>query len=186
MLTANPQYNPSLSDDRYDLALVGQLESDLLGEIYQRAGREVTYVDAEGRERPYWANRFRQGVQRAMRDNRVIWWVESLVMRDEPTRGFFYLEAAGRLDISLEWLVADPNHRYHVVFSKEAVAAARARLAEHGVTPPALASEGGAPEDATPVETSDGEEPELVLVPGRTFDVRVTVGHDGELSFKLI
>jgi hypothetical protein len=183
MSTAS-DFDPSLGDERYDLALIGWLTKDLF-DIYQRAGREVTYTDRHGQKRPYWANRFRQSLQRATTENRVIQWTEQLVLRDEATRGFGYLQDNGRLDLSVEWLVADPNRPYHVVFSEEAVAAARARLVEHGVTPPELTPDTGQGRTDGSKAAERKEQPPLP-VPGRTFDVRVTVGNGGELTFRLI
>jgi hypothetical protein len=98
--------------------------------IYSSAGKEVTYVTHRGETRPYWPYRFRQAVERHAQD--PVPWVEDLVMKPKPSRGFGYLEAAGRLDLSLEALVCDPTTEYHHLFSAAAVAAARSRLDEHG------------------------------------------------------
>jgi hypothetical protein len=99
-----------------------QLTADLF-EIYQRTGKEVTYVDKHGKRRPYWPNRYRQALQAAVHAEAVDIFVESLVTRPEPSRGFGYLRDAGRFDITVEWLVADPTRSYHSCFSDEAVKA---------------------------------------------------------------
>jgi hypothetical protein len=112
--------------------------ADDLFAIYSRAGREVTYVTESGERRPYWANRYMQALKRAVDaaangDERAILdFVERLVTQPEPSRGFFYLQAANRLDLSVEAHVADASRPYHGLFSAEAIDFARNRLAEYG------------------------------------------------------
>lgn len=113
------------------------LIDDLLA-IYTRAGHEVTYTTERGETRRYWANRYMQALKRALdheshgNSNAVVDFVEGLVTRPEPSRGFFYLRDADRLDLSVEAHVADPSKPYQGLFSREALDAARARLAEYG------------------------------------------------------
>lgn len=74
-------------------------------------------------------------------------WVERLVTREDPTRGFGYLEEAGRLDLTAEALVVDSSKPYHGLFSQEAIDASAARLAAAQAArlaaPAAVASQGG-------------------------------------------
>jgi hypothetical protein len=107
------------------------LTEDLFG-IYTAAGREVTYTTGRGEVRPYWANRYRQAVQRAVAAGDVVDFVERLVLQEEPSRGFGYLAQAGRLDLAVEALVVDEHKSYHRVFSANATAASRRRLADYG------------------------------------------------------
>jgi len=118
---------------------VFKLLIDALFGIYSRAGAEVTYVTDRGERRPYWANRYLQALKRAVAegDEAVLAFVERLVQQPEPSRGFFYLKDAGRLDLSVEALVVDPTREFHKLFSAETVAVAQTRLREHGWTPPA-------------------------------------------------
>ncbi len=108
------------------------LLAEALFAIYSRAGHEVTYVTDRGETRNYWANRFRQALQRAVENDTVVEFVERLVTQEEPSRGFGYLHAAGRLDLSVEALVVDRSLPFHALFSEEAVAASRRRLREYG------------------------------------------------------
>jgi hypothetical protein len=160
-------------DAQFDPELVEALRSDLFN-IYETAGREVTYVTPRGERKPYWANRFRQALQRAVNASEVVEFVETLMLRSEPSRGFFYLKDAGRLDVAVEALVVDQTKAYHSLFSHEAVWAARDRLAEHtgqSTSPP--------PPPASTVTVPS-------LTPGSWFDIRVTVGPKGELTLALI
>jgi hypothetical protein len=105
--------------------------------IYSRAGAEVTYITDRGERRPYWANRYLQALKRAVIEGPegVVAFVERLINQPEPSRGFFYLKEAGRLDLSVEALVADASQPFHHLFSPDAVAVAEARLREHGWEP---------------------------------------------------
>jgi hypothetical protein len=105
---------------------------DALYALYTRTGKEVTHVTASGETRPYWANRYRQALKRAVDGGTVVEFVQRLVMQDEPSPGFVYLDAANRLDLSVEALVADESRSYHELFSDAAVAAARERLRTFG------------------------------------------------------
>jgi hypothetical protein len=120
--------------------------------IYSRAGTEVTYVTDRGERRPYWANRYLQAVKRAAAKgpDAVIEFVERLMNQPEPSRGFFYLKDAGRLDLSVEALVTDRSQPFHQLFSSETVAVAEARLSEHGYSTVADAPKHG---DASPAVT---------------------------------
>jgi hypothetical protein len=108
--------------------------------IYSRAGAEVTYITDRGERRPYWANRYLQALKRAVAEGpeAVPVFVERLINQPEPSRGFSYLKAAGRLDLSVEALVVDASQPFHSLFSSDVVAAAKARLEEHGWNPPAF------------------------------------------------
>jgi hypothetical protein len=112
--------------------------TDDLFAIYSRAGREVTYVTERGETRPYWANRYMQALKRAVdeqargRARAILEFAERLVEQPEPSRGFHYLHAAGRLDLTVEAHVIDASRPYHSLFSPGAVEISRDRLAEYG------------------------------------------------------
>jgi hypothetical protein len=108
--------------------LLTKLEEDLLA-IYTIAGREVTYVAKNGERKAYWPHRYLQAVRRAIDKNEVLEFVETLVTREAATRGFGYLEDAGRQDLTVEAIVVDESKPYHHLFSPEAIAASAARLA---------------------------------------------------------
>jgi hypothetical protein len=139
--------------------------TEALFAIYATAGKEVKYTTEKGERRSYWANRFRQALQRATDEDDVVGFVERLVMQPEPSRGFGYLKEAGRLDLTVEALVAG---RFRDQFSKEVVQAAEIRLRENGYKP-----ERAAPES------------DLRSTPGSTFIVQVEVGHAGALTLRL-
>jgi hypothetical protein len=130
-----------------------QVLADDLFAIYSRAGREVTYVTESGDRRPYWANRYMQALKRAVdeeangTESAVIDFVERLVMQPEPSRGFFYLQAAKRLDLTVEAHVIDALRPYHSLFSAQAVDASRKRLADYGYERKDAATEGPAVPD---------------------------------------
>jgi hypothetical protein len=156
-----------------------QLLTQALLNIYARAGREVTYLTDAGERRPYWANRYLQALKRAIREGTLealIKFVDDLVTREEPSRGFFYLKDAGRLDLSVEALVLDKSQPFHHLFSEEAVEASRARLDEHGYESDGSVEGGVAPERdlrssaATPLE----------------LDLKLTVGTDGLVTLRLM
>lgn len=138
--------------------------------IYASAGREVSYLTDKGEMRPYWANRFRQALQRAVDEDDVVGFVERLVQQPEPSRGFGYLATAGRLDLSVEALAVEqfPQH-----FSSDVVKAADERLRDHGYTPNART-------EITPGRDSDDRGRPLVL------DVRLTVGDDGNVAARVL
>jgi hypothetical protein len=106
-----------------------KLIDDLLA-IYTKAGREVTYVTEAGEPRAYWPNRYLQAVRRAIDKDEVVGFVERLVTRDDVTRGFGYLQDAGRVDLTVEALVVDEAKPYHHLFNEEAVLSSQARLLE--------------------------------------------------------
>jgi hypothetical protein len=153
------------------------LTEDLFG-IYAAAGREVTYITDRGERKAYWANRYRQAVQRAVDAGDVVAFVERLVQQDEPSRGFGYLIDAGRLDLTVEALVINEDKPYHDEFSREAIEAARERLADAGFAP---AASGSGQPPTKKVSIAGGQ-----LEPGASFDVRVTVATDGSLSLALV
>jgi hypothetical protein len=95
-------------------------------EIYERARAEVNIERKDGRTQKYAAIRFRRQVEDGLRDERLPQAIARMVKKQ--TRGFGHLEKAGRADLMLETLVADPKRPYHSLFSKATVAAAEARL----------------------------------------------------------
>lgn len=105
-----------------------------LFDLYYQAGRSVTYVTDSGEVKPYWANRYLQGLKRAVAnsDTEALAYVTRMVMSDEPSRGFGYLKDGGRIDLVVEVLVADPARPWDHLFDQEVIDAAQARLAEHG------------------------------------------------------
>jgi hypothetical protein len=111
------------------------LKEDLFG-IYYGAGRNVTYTADSGKVRPYWPNRYLQGLKRAIEvsDAEVIAYVTRMVLADEPSRGFGYLKDANRLDLTVEAFVADSSRPYHHLFDPDTVQAAIDRLTGHGYT----------------------------------------------------
>src|SRR4051794_20925779 len=164
------------------------LHNDLLA-IYARAGAEVKYETDRGETRPYWAKRFLQALKRTERSGgSFVEFAARLIRMEEPSRGFLILKNAGRLDLTVEALVADTRRPYHGVFDPEVVELAKQRLADHGYvvgqqaagTPAPTASGGQAAPPAASPAIAGG------LVPGTSFDVRVTVASDGSLSFVLI
>jgi len=156
---------------------INALTEALFG-IYSRAGAEVTYISDRGERRPYWANRYRQALQRAVENDEVVEFVVRLVAEGEPSRGFGYLKAADRLDLSVEALVVE---RFPHMFSAEVVEAAAARLVGNGYRP---AAERATPPDrpADSVSLSDLLKSRV----GEAFDVRVQLAHDGTLSLRLL
>jgi len=139
------------------------LADDLLG-IYTQSGREVTYVTDGGETRPYWPNRYLQALKRAMAagEGGLVDFVVRLVEQPEPSRGFHYLHDAGRLDISVEALVADPTRTYHHRFPASAVKAAKARLREYGY---AAVDDAPVTSSETSVAQPAGKAETLVAVP---------------------
>jgi hypothetical protein len=148
------------------MSVVKLLIDALLG-IYSRAGAEVTYITERGERRPYWANRYLQAVKRAIAegDDAVIAFVERLVNQPEPSRGFFYLKDAGRLDLSVEALVVDTSRPFHQLFSGAAVAISEERLREHGWTPAKSADVDALSDD----NASDVRGPAAITLGGRTL-----------------
>jgi len=158
-----------------------QLLTQALLNIYARAGREVTYVTDAGERRPYWANRYLQALKRAIREGTLealVKFVEDLVTRDEPSRGFFYLKDAGHLDLSVEALVLDESQPFHELFSAEAVEASRVRLEEHGYESIGSAEGAVAPERDEDNRPSPSSPLEL--------DLKLTVGTDGLVTLRVV
>ena len=158
------------------------LYEDLLS-IYARAGAEVTYETEKGDIKAYWAKRFLQATKRAEKSGELVEFAERLVSTEEPSRGFFILKKAERLDLTVEALVIDQTKPYRGEFEHAAVAASRRRLADHGYanalsSPP---SEEPGDEIENPVQPG-----EIQLVTGASFDLRVTVEPDGKLSIALV
>lgn len=148
--------------------------------IYSRAGAEVTYVTERGETRKYWANRYRQALQRAIENDTVGEFVERLVTQDEPSRGFGYLHAANRLDLSVEALVADESRPYHGLFSLDAVAAARNRLDEFGYTGVGD-EEAVLHEDLAAAPSVEGRVSEAF-----ELDLKMRVDVDGSVSLRVV
>jgi hypothetical protein len=113
------------SDDT--VALTELLFADAL-EIYERARREVTIERKDGRRQMYAPNRYRQQIQRAHAELRLVDAIGRIVRR--PTQGLGHLENAGRRDLMLETLVLDTSKPYHRLFPTATVEAARERMAE--------------------------------------------------------
>ena len=141
---------------------------EALFKLYSDAGTEVTYVSESGKTLRYWPKRYLQALRRAVENDEVIGFVEGLVTREE-SRGFGYLEDAGRLDLTVEAVVVE---RFPELFEAEVVAAARDRLLAHGYEP-----------KAEPVEA---RQPVAVgLTPGSNVLVEISVGASGELAARL-
>ncbi len=160
------------------------LYNDLLS-IYARAGAEVTYETEKGEEKAYWPKRFLQAVKRAEKKGELNEFVSRLVLAEKPSRGFFILENAGRLDLTVEALFCDREKPYWGEVDFAIVKAARRRLADHDY-PFAF---GGSPKTASSESSASSEAlaPRSVeLAPGAVVDVRITVGPDGGLSLALI
>jgi hypothetical protein len=99
-------------------------------ERFHEAMIERVYRGA-GRECGYWAGRFLQMVRR---DGGVAT-AKRLLGRAGASRGFELLRAKGRLELSLEALVLEPDFR--ALFSDQELAEARRRLAGAGLPPAA-------------------------------------------------
>ena len=112
---------------------IDALTNDLL-DIHRLCGLEVTYRTEAGDIRPYWPNRYLQALRRAIQagPDAVVAFAARFVEGARPRRGFGHLQAAGRLDLTVEALVADPRKPYHHLFPGSAVAAAASRLADAG------------------------------------------------------
>lgn len=91
-----------------------------------------------------------------------------MVSRDE-SRGFGYLNDAGRLDLTVAAVVVE---RFPELFSDEIVIAAKERLLGHGYEPK--------------VElVRQDQELSVGLVPGSTVLIKVSVGGSGELTVRV-
>jgi hypothetical protein len=157
------------------------LYNDLLS-IYARAGAEVTYETEKGEQKAYWPKRFLQVVKRAEKKGELIEFVSRLVLADKPSRGFFILKKAGRLDLTVEALFTDRDKLYWGEVDADVVAAARMRLAGHDY-PFALS---GPPSSASSDGDAEVTPRSIELRPGTSMDVRVTVGPNGDLSLVLV
>lgn len=158
---------------------------EVLFGLYYEAGRNVRYVADSGEDRPYWPNRYLQGLKRAVDDgaSEVLAYVRRMVMSNEPSRGFGYLEAEGRLDLTVEWIVADSSRPFHHLFDQEMIDAAGARLQQHGfsVGNPPFASVSDRLTTASVIETTDGFAVELTVEISRTGQVVLRAG-DGDVT----
>jgi hypothetical protein len=160
------------------------LYNDLLS-IYARAGAEVSYETDAGDKKAYWPKRFLQAVKRAKKNGELFPFVERLVQEGEPSRGFFILKKAERLDLTVEALVIDEEKPYKDRVEFATLEAARYRLRDHGY-PYAF---GKRPANASSKNDGDvkaSSRGSVQLVPGASIDVRIIVGQDGELSLSLI
>lgn len=108
------------------------LASDLCGQYEGIREARISYINKHGKERLWNPSRFRMAIDRADRDDSHVEVVERLMLSDEPSRGFGFLVRAGRLDLTVEALVADESKPYHGLFSAVAVKVARDMLAKHG------------------------------------------------------
>jgi hypothetical protein len=159
------------------------LYNDLLS-IYARAGAEVTYETDDGKIKPYWAKRFLQAVKRAEKQAALFEFVRRLVCVDEDSRGFLILKKAGRLDLTVEALIADKDRPYNGDIDFDVIKAARERLMRHDY-PYALSRNPSMPDGISVGAEADSEVPPT-LSPGSSFDVRITVGEGGKLSLSLM
>jgi hypothetical protein len=107
------------------------LYQDLLS-VYARAGAEVVYETDKGETKSYWPKRFLQAVKRAEKNDDLIPFASRLVTEQEPSRGFFILKKAGRLDLTVEALLCDHSKPYRAEFDFDVLERARQRLAAHG------------------------------------------------------
>ncbi|WP_432488990.1 hypothetical protein [Kineococcus sp. SYSU DK018] len=106
--------------------------------IYDTARREVTIPRSDGRRQKYAAVRFKQQMDKAHREGRLVAAVTATVAR--PTDGFSHLEAAQRPDLLLETFVLDDSKPYHHLFDAHTVQTARQRMDEYARrNPPAAA-----------------------------------------------
>ena len=160
------------------------LYQDLLS-IYARAGAEVTYETDDGKIKPYWAKRFLQAVKRSEKNDELFEFVGRLLSPDQPSRGFLILKKAGRLDLTVEALVIDPEKPYHGEIDFDLIATARRRLADHGYGEAFKASSPASPEEPESHSTAPASDV-VEIAPGTSFDVRITVGKNGGLSLALI
>ncbi len=113
-----------------------QLLDDMYA-LYHRTGEVVSYVpEGHSERRRYFPKRFLQSIRKADNagDDAGVQLATRMVEGD-PTRGFGYL-APDYLDLSVEWLVSDPDRPYHGLFSQATIETARARLREFGAVPP--------------------------------------------------
>jgi hypothetical protein len=164
------------------------LENDLFS-VYHRAGAEVLYETDRGETRRYYAKRYLQALKRAVANDDLVGFVDRLMRTSQPSRGFYILRAALRLDLSVEALVVERRKPYHGLFDPEIVEIARGRLVAHGYDPdtgetsstPAIV-----PAGQLPVGITSGDLELSALAPGASFDLRVTVGEDGTLSLQLL
>jgi hypothetical protein len=99
-------------------------------EIYERARAEVQIERKDGRLQRYAPIRFKRQVDTAYENGRLPQAVARITKK--RTLGFGHLAKAGRRDLMLETLVADPKRQYHELFSPATVRIAKERLAELG------------------------------------------------------
>lgn len=97
--------------------------------IYETARQEVTIPRSDGTRQKYAAIRFKQQIDRAQADGRLVNAVERIVER--RTDGFGHLEAAGREDLMLETFLLDRSKPYHHLISDRALRIADERLREY-------------------------------------------------------
>jgi hypothetical protein len=109
--------------------------------IYETARREVTISRSDGTQQKYAANRFKQQMDRAYSEGRLISAVASTVER--RTQGFEHLENAERDDLMLETYVLDESKPYHHLFSTRTLQAARERMADYYRRHPRRGQDGG-------------------------------------------
>ena|SRR5579862_4745413 len=165
------------------------LKQDLFS-IYSEAGRSVTYTAESGKVRPYWPNRYLQGLKRAVEagDAEVVAYVSRMVLADEPSRGFGYLADANRLDLTVEAFVEDSSKPYHHLFDPETVQAAISRLGDHGYSvEPGPSSAGAGNLSMAVVRTEDGAAVELTVEITTNGDILLHAGEyteraDGTLA----
>jgi hypothetical protein len=164
------------------------LENDLFS-VYHRAGAEVLYETDRGETRRYYAKRYLQALKRAVSGDDLVGFVHRLMRTPQPSRGFFILRAALRLDLSVEALVVDPRKPYHDLFEPDIIEIARHRLVTNGYDPQTGATSRTpaiVPVSEVPAGITSGDLELSALAPGASFDVRVTVREDGTLNLTLL
>jgi hypothetical protein len=115
----NPRKTQEALDELYEDAL----------EIYERARTEVTIERKDGRRQKYAPIRFKRQIEAGHEEGTLVPAVARIVRK--PTLGFGHLGQAGRPDLMLETLVADPERPYHELFSPTTVRNAEERLREY-------------------------------------------------------
>jgi hypothetical protein len=109
-------------------ALLELLYQDAVN-IYERARREVTIPRKDGSRQKYAANRYKQQIDKAHAEHRLVPVIGRIVSR--ATQGFGHLEDAGRDDLMVETLVLDASKPYHRLFPEATVQMASERMAQY-------------------------------------------------------
>lgn len=157
------------------------LEADMFA-LYSECAANVMYTTEAGERRKYRPNRYLQALRRAAdAGGAEVVALAKRMVTGEPTRGFGYLVDAGRLDLTVEALVADAGKPYHHLFDSETVEAARQRLADAGYVVGEEPSAPGGLSGAI-VRTEDGVAVELVTEITAEGTVRLHAGDRTETA----